>query len=71
MYAIIKLDGNYGYVMSRHTTAESASAKYDKLVGTLPSNALPHLIYRVVSVDPTTKTDDRVRATQSVRILSQ
>ena len=62
MYAVIRLDGNYGTVISRHRTAESAGKKFDKLCSMAPANAMVWLMYRVIELDHRNRLGDRVRA---------
>jgi len=68
--ALVRVDTqNYGWVVSRHDSAEQADEAYDLAIAGLPPNALPHCMYSVAET-PEAGIGDRVRYAPVSRLES-
>jgi hypothetical protein len=60
--AVVRVESSVcGVVVSCHRTQDSCSSALERLRKKLPSDALPHLVYRCVSVPCGTVIGKRVR----------
>jgi hypothetical protein len=60
--AVVRIDSSrYGIVVSCHRFQSSCSSALERLRKKLPTDAIPHLMYRCVSVPCGTVIGERVR----------
>lgn len=61
-FACIRKDGNYGFVLSLHTSAEAADAACARHARALKgTNAIPEAMYGIAAVPTGTKKGARIR----------